>query len=279
MGIQLVTLGGLRAFEDTRELEPLLAQRSRAALLVYLTIERRISRDVVTAMFWPESDAESARHALRQSLYHLTKVIGGRDWIEPRAHELRVRPEVEADATSFASAIEEEDLDRALGIYRGSFLEGVHLVDLRSWECWVDARRAKWARAFRRACRELLDRRVAERNLAAAIAVAERWVAPDPADDEAQHRLIATLMIAGERTEALRQYETYARLLAQEGLQPLDETRQLVEHLRMERRLPPPAPPVARVVRCRCRMRHQVARDLDRRRRRREFSDFPDRPS
>jgi len=34
MGIQLVTLGGLRAFEDTRELEPLLAQRSRAALLV-----------------------------------------------------------------------------------------------------------------------------------------------------------------------------------------------------------------------------------------------------
>src|SRR5689334_20480492 len=113
VGIQLVTLGGLRAFDGVRELESLLAQRSRAALLVYLTMERRVSRDVLTAMFWPESDADNARHALRQSLYHLTKALAGREWIESLSHELRVRPGIEADATTFRTAIERGDLERA----------------------------------------------------------------------------------------------------------------------------------------------------------------------
>jgi DNA-binding SARP family transcriptional activator len=238
VGIQLVTLGGLHAFDGARELEILLSQRSRAALLVYLTIERRVSRDVLTAMFWPESDSENARHALRQSLYHLTKGVGGRDWIESRGLELRVRPHIEADATAFSIAIEHGHVERALSLYRGCFLDGVHLLDLPSWECWVDARRAKWARVFRKACRELLDLRLTTRDLAGAIAIAERWIATDPADDEAQHRLIATLVLAGERTEALRQYDSYARLLAHEGLEPLDETRQLVEHFRARRRIP-----------------------------------------
>ena len=235
MVIQLVTFGGLRAFDGSRELEPLLAQRSRAALFVYLTIKRRVSRDLLTAMFWPESDGENAYHALRQGLYHLAKAMGGRDWIESRARELVLRPEIEADANMFSTAIERGDDEQALLLYRGSFLDGVHLVDLPSWESWVDARRARYARASRKACRDLLDRRIAQHDLVAAVTVAERWIALEPGDDEAQHRLIATLILAGERTEALRQYETYERLLAREGLQALDETRQLVDNLRTHR--------------------------------------------
>jgi DNA-binding SARP family transcriptional activator len=232
MRIQLVTLGSLRVLDGATELEPLLSQRSRAALFIYLTIERRVARDALTAMFWPESDTENARHALRQSLYHLRKVVSGRDWIDSHAYELVVRGEVGADATAFSDAVERGDAERALRLYRGPFLDGVHLADLPSWERWVDGRRARYARVFRKACRALLDDRLAARDLDGAIAVAERWAAVDAADDEAQHRLISTLAVAGERAEAIRQYETYARLLAPEGLEPLDETRQLIEQLR-----------------------------------------------
>jgi DNA-binding SARP family transcriptional activator len=232
MAVQLVTFGGLRVLDGARELERLLSQRSRAALFIYLTIERRVSREPLTAMFWPESDAENARHALRQSLYHLRKVVGGNDWIDSRAHELVVCGAVGADATAFSDAVERGDTERAVRLYRGPFLDGVHLVDLRPWESWVDGRRAKYARLFRKACRSLLDARLAARDFAGAIAVAECWTARDPTDDEAQHRLIAALAAGGERAEALRQYETYARLLAPDGLEPLDETRELVERLR-----------------------------------------------
>jgi DNA-binding SARP family transcriptional activator len=187
-------------------------------------------------MFGPESKEENARHALRQSLYHLRRVGADSDWINTaHAHELVVRGEVVTDANAFADALERGDTERAVRLYRGPFLDGVHLVDLQSWESWVDGRRTSYARAFRKECRELLDAKLASGDLVSAIAVAERWTATDPTDDEAQHRLIAALAAAGERTDAIRQYETYVRLLALEGLEPLDETRDLVERLRAAR--------------------------------------------
>jgi len=246
MPVHLVTFGGLRVIDDARRFERLLAQRSRAALLIYLTIERRVSREALTAMFWPESDSENARHALRQSLYHIRKAIGGHEWIESRIHELLVRGDIVSDAGAFGDAVECGDMECALRLYHGAFLQGVHLVDSTDWESWVDARRSRYARLFRRACRDLLDAKLAARDFHGAIAVAERWTEPDPTDDEAQHRLIAALADAGERAEAIRQYETYARLLAPEGLEPLDETRDLVERLRAERQRTARPRPVAR---------------------------------
>ena len=235
MRVQLLTLGGLRIFDHAKELERPLRQRSRAALLVYLTIERRVPREALTATFWPESEAENARHALRQSLYHLRTILGGRDWLVARAHEVVVCDGIGADAVAFTDALERGDLERAVRLYGGPFLDGVHLVDLQSWEGWVDGRRTRYARLFRKACRELLDTKSSDGDFAGAIAVAERWTAPDPTDDEAQHRLISALVAAGERAEAIRQYETYARLLAPEGLEPLEGTRALVEQLRTTR--------------------------------------------
>lgn len=236
MRIQLVTFGGLRVLDNTTQLELSLMQRSRAALFIYLTIERRVARDALTAMFWPESDSANAKHALRQSLYHVTKVLGCHEWLDSRACEILVRDGVRADTIAFEQAIDCGHNELASRLYQGPFLGGVHLVDLPSWESWVDARRAKYARAFRKVCRELLDSRLAARDFAGAIAVGERWTAPDPTDDEAQHRFITTLALAGEPGEAVRQYETYERLLAREELQPLDETRQLIEQLRANRR-------------------------------------------
>jgi len=231
MAIQLITFGGLRAADDGSELHWLLAQHSRAALFVYLALERRVPRESLTAIFWPESDTESARHALRQSLYQLRKTVGS-EWVDSRAHELVVTGEIRCDAHDFTHALEQGDLDSAVRLYTGPFLDGVHLVDLKPWENWVDARRAQYARLFRKACRELCDAKQTAGDPTGAIEVAERWAARDPGDGEAQHRLIAALATAGERTEAIRQYEIYERVLSADGLSPLDETMKLADHLR-----------------------------------------------
>lgn len=232
MRIQLITLGGLHVFGDAPELERLLSRRARAALLIYLTIERRVSREALTAMFWPESDGPRTRHALRQSLYHLRKTLDCGDWIVARAHELIVCGDITADAVAFSDAVERGDAERAVRLYHGPFLDGVHLVDRSAWESWVDTRRTRYARQFRKACREVFERRMSAGDVAGAITVAECWLAPDPTDDEAQHRLIAALAAAGERADAIRQYEAYARLLALDGLEPLEGTRALVDQTR-----------------------------------------------
>lgn len=233
MAIQLVAFGGLHAVDDTGELERLFAQHSRAALFIYLVVERRVSRESLIALFWPESDAENARHALRQGLYQLRKAVGS-EWIDSRAHELVVRDDVRSDALDFSHAIEQGDVESAVRLYQGPFLDGIHLVDLKPWESWVDSRRAQYARAFRKACRDLIDVKREAGDLAGALKAAEHWAARDPSDDEAQHRLIECLAAAGERAEAIRQYETYARTLEPDGVRPLDETQELVERLRAE---------------------------------------------
>jgi DNA-binding SARP family transcriptional activator/TolB-like protein len=214
-------------------LDGLLGQHSRAALFVYLAIERRVPRESLLALFWPESDDENARHALRQSLYQLRKAVGV-DWVESRAHELLVTDDVRTDALELTAAVDRGRFAEAIELYRGPFLDGVHLVDLTGWESWVDGHRAQYARAFRKASRGLIEERRAAGDLAGAIEAGERWTARDPTDGEAQHRLIESLAAAGERAEAIRQFEAYTRGLAPDGLQPLDETVQLVERLRSE---------------------------------------------
>jgi DNA-binding SARP family transcriptional activator len=241
VAIHLTTLGGLHVRRDAAELERLTGQRLRAALLVYMGVERCASREALLALFWPESSSASGRHALRQSLYHLRRELDA-EIFELRTHELCIRDVVTADVHDFAAALDAGDFETAVRLYAGPFLHGVHLVDLHPWEGWVDAQRAHYARLFRRASRGWVEARRAAGDIQGAIEAAQHWLAPDPFDDEAQHTLIATLADAGERTAAIRQYEVYARLLAAESLVPLDQTVALIERLRSD------APRAATVV-------------------------------
>ncbi len=107
--------------------------------------------------------------------------------------------------------------------------------------------------ARRKGWKRYLDGRMALGELEDALAAAHHWVGLDPLDDEAQYRLIELLYQAGHRADALRQYEAYASLIAAElEVEPLEETRQLVERIRSApgaglprrdgSRLPVPAP-------------------------------------
>lgn len=261
MSFRLVTLGGLQAFVDDDELEWLQTQRLRAALLVYLGVERTASRASVASVFWPDSDEENARHALRQNLYQLKRVLG-RNWIDARAHDLRIADAIETDVGAFAAAIDSGAPETAARLYAGPFLHGIHILDLKPWESWVDAQRARLARDFRGACRSWVEDCRTRGDTAAAVDAAQYWAGPDPLDDEAQHHLILALAEAGRRTDALRQYDHYCRLLEPDDLEPLDQTRDLVARLRGARtddepaaagtslaqpaELPPPALPVPR---------------------------------
>jgi tetratricopeptide (TPR) repeat protein len=110
-------------------------------------------------------------------------------------------------------------------------MHAVHLADLQPWEAWVDGHRARLARAHRAGCRSWVEACLRSDNLAGALAAAQEWVRPDPLEDEAQHRLIELLAETGDRTGALRQYETYQWLLQADGLMPLDGTVALYRSL------------------------------------------------
>ena len=105
------------------------AQRRRLALLALVAAEhpRAISRDKLIGYLGPESDAERARHLLRDSLYVLRGALGD-DSLLSRTDEIRLDPaRLSCDLWEFREAVARDDPEAAAARYAGPFLDGVFL--------------------------------------------------------------------------------------------------------------------------------------------------------
>jgi len=233
--IHVSTLGRLVIRDEDRELAQLPAQRLRCALLVYLAVERRATREQILSLLWPDRDPDRARHSLSQTLYELRTTLDG-DWVESRGDLMSVDDDVTADVVEFEEAVKKEAWSRAVEIYRGRFLDSIYLVDTREFEGWVDRLQGRLSRLFRQALGEAVGESRAAGNLEKALRLARRGVELDPLDDESQHQLVLLLAESGQRSAALKQYERYEQLLRDElDVEPLDQTMKLVRRIRKGR--------------------------------------------
>lgn len=233
MMLRIEVLGGLRVTLDGRELESLPAHRVRASLLVYVACAGEVGREEAADLLWPDRDPDRARHSLNQTLYELRRELG-EGCIESRGDLLRPGDgDVRVDAREFEARVEAGDLGGALELYHGHFLDGVLLADAKPLEEWQERERSRLVRMHRSARSGHIDELREGGKVEEALRHARAWVDLDPLDDEAQHALIGFLARAGRRTEALRQYDRYARLLEEElEVEPLDETKALVQAIR-----------------------------------------------
>ncbi|MEJ2312145.1 MAG: BTAD domain-containing putative transcriptional regulator [Gemmatimonadales bacterium] len=234
--IRLSLLGSLdlRA-GDGRQMLSVLAQPKRVALLAYLAADRDfVRRDTLLGLFWPESDEERARHALRQSLYTLRRSLGPRVLASRGDEELGIdRDHLECDVGLFEAAVRNGEAEAALELYKGDLLEGFFLSDAAEFEKWLDGRRTTLRNQAAEAAWSLAQRAedAGERTEAALWA---RKAADFSQDDEATvQRLMGMLDRLGDRAAALRAYEAFAWRLENElGLQPSPETQALISEIR-----------------------------------------------
>ena len=232
MAIRIQALGTLRVERDGEILDRLPAKRVRCGVLVYLATERSATREQLMNVFWGDRPPDRARHLLNQTLYELRQDLDP-DWVATSGDHLHVADHVRIDVDDFTRAVEAGDYDSALSLYEGPLLGGAAPAVSRALEGWFDTQHARLVRAHRQARRGAIDARVDAGSLRDALALARDWVELDPLDDEAQHRLIELMAATGDRSGALRQYDRYARLVEKElELDPLDETRELVERIR-----------------------------------------------
>ena len=239
--LRLQLLGGFRALIDGQEAPALAKQPRRAALLTYLALERDVPRERVIALLWPETDAERGRHSLNQGIYFLRRMIGA-DWVEVRGDRLVVASWVCTDVHELEEAAAAGDYERALDLYAGPLLGSTLLGATAEFEMWLDGRRPALDRLHRRARRQRIAELAASGRTHEALQCAEQWCRLDPLEDEAHHRYIELLASSGQRGAALRQFDVYRRLLAEQELKPLDETVALIAQLQQgdAGALPPP---------------------------------------
>src|SRR5947208_15291230 len=86
MPLRLSTFGGLSLTAESGPVTGAATQRRKLALLAVLATggERGVSRDRLRALFWSDSDAEHARHALTASLIALRRALGADNTVSGR---------------------------------------------------------------------------------------------------------------------------------------------------------------------------------------------------
>ncbi len=222
---------------DGRDVEPLVRQPKRIALLAYLAAAMPRGphrRDRLLALFWPESDDNRARAALSQALYVLRSALGVDAVVSRGDDEVELgRDVVRCDVVAFEAALDAGRPDEALALYGGDLLDGFFISDAPEFEQWLDGERERLRNRAAEGAWALAGVMAAGGDAAGAVRRA-RWAAGLlPGDEAVARRLMTFLDGIGDRAAAIRAYEAFAWRLSQEyELAPSAETERLAAAIR-----------------------------------------------
>lgn len=237
----------LGPFQAARGGEPVSGFKSdkTRALLAYLAVEadRPHRREALAGLLWPDFPERSARTSLRSALANLRQVIGDQhadpSFLSISRQTIRFNPEADAwiDVTAFTHLLQTRpttgQLEAAIELYRGSFLEGFSLPDSLPFEEWALLLREGLRRGALGALTQLIVRHEASGDFARALPYAWRQVEFDPLREVAHRQLMRLLALNAQREAALAQYEACRRALGEElGVEPAEETTWLFERIR-----------------------------------------------
>lgn len=233
--IRLHTLGSTRLLaDDGSEGARVLTQPKPLALLAYLAVADPGAfqrRDTLLALFWPEHDEKHARWALNQTARRLRNELGTSIIASRGADAIGVDPDVVwCDAVVLEQACASGDWSTAVQLYRGEFLDGLHVADCAELAQWMDARRARLRRLAADATWSLAERLEARGALQEAISAARKATQLAPEYEPGVRRLIGLLDACGDRAGAVQVYEDYVKWLGLNlEVQPAPETIAAIE--------------------------------------------------
>ncbi|MEO8451081.1 MAG: BTAD domain-containing putative transcriptional regulator [Gemmatimonadota bacterium] len=238
MQLELQTLGsvGLRSRDGGASIAQIV-QPKRLALLVYLALAPRRRcrrRDQIVSLFWPELDTDHARGALSQALRYLRRSIGETVVITQGEEDVGIDGAmIWCDAAAFKQHCDSHEFERALGLYKGRFMEGSFVSDASpEYDQWVEDERNHLRQLALDATLRLGEVALASGDVGAALDWARRAWAIAPGDEPVSARLIELLDQSGDRAGALRTYEVFRQRLKTEfEVAPSHETQALIARI------------------------------------------------
>lgn len=225
-------IGPPRFFLDDREL--FFPIRKAQALLCYLLVEERASREALSSLLWGGSEDMLASQSLRNALYLLRKglpegLVGtGRQWITVDMSR------VDLDLL-LLERLDDAPLERLPALCR-PLLEGFSLPNAPEFDDWLRTARFQWAGRIRSAFLALSRLRMEAGKWEAALCPLNLVAAGDEIDEES-YRLIMRAHAArrewGRVAEAWRVLE--GRLKNELGVEPSSESLALAASLLKKR--------------------------------------------
>lgn len=247
--LEINALGGLKITLDGEKL-PKLASRKADALLVYLACTGQShSREKLGTLLWDDRSTRQSLSNLSVLLWSLNKHLA--KFLDADRQTIGVRPKINlwVDVTHFEQKIAEAlalkkmspglgpesvtQLEAALAIYRGDFLDGFQLREARGFEEWVTLERERLQHLAFGALSDLVAYRLQTGEYHDGIKYANRLLSLDPFREKTHRHLMLLWARLGQREKAIEQYQACKGVLAEElGIAPSSATVNLYQRIR-----------------------------------------------
>jgi len=220
-------------------------------LLAYLAVEAKQPqrREVLAGMFWPEYTEQRARANLSQALLMLRQSIDDETADSPtllvERDTIQLNPTadlwLDVDLFSTVAAANKRaatremvrELESAVALYEGEFLEGFSLSGSSPFEMWCLSLRERLHRLLSEALTQLTGFYERESEYEDGLQYGWRLLELDSWREEAHVAVMRLLALCDRRSEALAQYDVCRRVLAENlGIAPMRQTTELYEAIR-----------------------------------------------
>ena len=205
-------------------------------LLFYLAYYGEwITREELAFFFRPEADEASARRYVRKLLNGARKL----EWAEGLEVEGdRLRWTIETDVSRFRQAVEQERWFEATQLYSGAFLSGLSAASSPSYDAWLSLERETLEDLWKDASLHYAADLEGSDQHRKAAAVTKNLLDANSFAEDALQSFLRNAYLSGQRETALEVAERFREGLADElGLEPLEETLDLIETVRLSKPL------------------------------------------
>ncbi len=208
-----------------------LLPQKPVCLLVYLAYQGTwVSREVLAALFWPESDDETARHNLRMMLSRAKQFPWAKNLeVEPS----RLRWQISTDVQEFREAIGQGQWEKAAHLHQAPLLSQWRLPDVIGVEEWLELEREALLHSWREAVLKSSKDFIKQKQHDQAAELLQNLLKQDALAEDVLVIYLEQAYLAGQGDEALKIYAQFEKHLAKElELEPMDSTQALVETIR-----------------------------------------------
>ncbi|MFZ4660022.1 MAG: AfsR/SARP family transcriptional regulator [Caldilineaceae bacterium] len=245
--LQILLFGGIRITQPSRPSTQKLSQGVQA-LFVYLLLQPRVvARELLLDLFWQDASPARARNCLATALWRLrqwleptgvpqgtylitnnTGEVGfnweSNYWLDSRSFEQALQPLLRKPLAALR-ADEVQQIETSLTLYRGDLLEGMY-------EDWALRERERFRTLHLNSLARLMEFYISQGNLEQGIVYGQEILRRDPVREEIHRSLMRAYLANGQRSLAIRQYNSCSAILAQElDLPPLEETEALYQQI------------------------------------------------
>jgi WD40 repeat protein/DNA-binding SARP family transcriptional activator len=239
--LRLELLGPPKVTQGGQRLTGFITTKSRA-LFYYLAVRTGVhDRHTLASLLWPDAPETNATKNLRDVLSNLRRLVGDHLTITRETAAFRRDVDYYLDIEAYSALIERyrrnqegnNDLVKAVDLYQGDFLAGFFVADSAVYEAWLLLEREQLQQAQSAALYALATRHAVQGDITTSLHYVTRLIEVDRLGEPGQQLKMGLLTMAGRRNEALAQYDTYCRWLAEEiEAAPLPDTARLYADIR-----------------------------------------------